>query len=171
MSAGSGASAGSDETHSTGFDTRAISPVVGAVALLAVTICLVAVVAAGVTAWSLSSPTPTAAFELQADGEGTITIDHIAGDDVDVEHLSLTVAIDGTELVEQPPVPFAGADGFRGAPDGPFNARSDSNWQAGEQASFTVADNNDPSLDSGDTVTVSLVVDGQPLGELETTAT
>nr|WP_049904435.1 type IV pilin N-terminal domain-containing protein [Natrialba asiatica] len=151
---------------------RAVSPVVGIVALLAVTVCLVAVLTAGIATWSIDSPVPTAAFELQADSdEGTIALEHEAGEDIDIEQLSLTVAIEGTELANQPPVPFVGADGFRGTPDGPFNARSDPVWQVGEQAGLTVAGTNAPALDSGDTVTVTLAFDGKLLAELETTAT
>jgi len=111
---------------------RGISPVVGVLALVALTVCLAAVVAVGVGAWSLESAGPTASFELAADGnDSSITIEHVAGDAIDVEALSVTIAVDGAELDAQPPIPFVGAKGFDGAPDGPFNAKSDSAWTAG----------------------------------------
>ncbi|ELY94074.1 type IV pilin [Natrialba taiwanensis] len=174
MTIGSAVSAASvrDDARADRSGTRAISPVIGVVLLLAVTICLVAVVTAGIATWSIDTPAPTAAFELQADGDdSTITLEHIAGDSVTVDQLSLTVRIDNTELEKQPPIPFVGAEGFRGTPDGPFNAQADSTWQTGERTTITLAGNNTPSLKSGDTVTVTLGFDGQLLTEVETTAT
>jgi len=149
---------------------RGISPVIGVLVLVALTVCLAAVVAAGVGAWSLESPGPTASFELAADGnDSSITIEHVAGDAIDVEALSVTIAVDGTELDAQPPIPFVGATGFDGAPDGPFNAKSDSTWTAGERAGVSIA-NNSPTLAAGDSVTVTLTVDGRRVATLETTA-
>ncbi|MFC6764491.1 type IV pilin [Natrinema soli] len=150
---------------------RGISPVVGVLALVALIVCLAAVVAAGVGAWSLESPGPTASFELEADGGmSSIAVEHVAGDAIDVEALSVTIAVDGTELDAQPPIPFVGATGFDGAPDGPFNAKSDSTWTAGERAGVSIA-NNSPTLAAGDSVTVTLTVDGRRVATLETTAT
>ena len=98
-------------------EARAISPIVGVLTLVALTVCLAAVVVVGVGAWSLESPGPTASFELAADGnDSSITIEHVAGDAIDVEALSVTIAVDGTELDTQPPIPFVGAKGFDGAP-------------------------------------------------------
>lgn len=151
--------------------TRAISPLVGTVVLLAITLCLVAVIAAGLTTWSLESSS-TAAFDLSVDGDaGTIVLEHVAGDAIDVRELSLTIAVDGTELSSQPSVPFVGTNGFYGAPTGPFNGASDPKWQAGERAGLTVASTNSPGLESGDSVTVRLAVDGQLIAELEADAT
>jgi len=63
-----------------------------------------------------------------------------------------------------------GAKGFDGAPDGPFNAKSDSTWTAGERAGVSIA-NNSPTLAAGDSVTVTLTIDGRRVAPLETTAT
>ncbi|WP_440771102.1 type IV pilin [Natronorubrum sp. DTA28] len=152
---------------------RGVSPVVGVAALLALTVCLAAVLAIGIGAWSLESggPGPAATFELSVDGEeSTITIEHIAGDSIDVEALSVTVAVDGEELTDQPPVPFVGASGFDGAPDGPFNAATDPEWRAGERVGVAVADTNDPEIEPGDSIRVTLVVDGHRVAALESTA-
>ncbi|WP_265108931.1 type IV pilin N-terminal domain-containing protein [Halosolutus halophilus] len=149
--------------------TRGIGPVVGVVALIALTVCLGAVVAAGVGSWTIESTAPTAAFDLAADAStSTITIEHVAGDAIDVEALSVTVTVDGTELASQPPVPFVGADGFDGAPTGPFNAKSDPTWRSGTVAGVTVAETNSPEIERGDPVTVTLVVDGHRIATLET---
>lgn len=152
-------------------DARGVSPLVGVLALLAITVCLATVVAAGVGTLSLESSDPTATFELSADGdESRITIAHVAGDAIDVDALSVVIAVNDRELSNQPPVPFVGATGFDGTPDGPFNEKDESKWRPGERASLVVAGTNAPALTSGDSVTVTLAVDGRRLARLETTA-
>lgn len=152
-------------------DRRAVSPILGVVLLLALTVCLATVVAVGIGGLSLQSADPNAAFELSVDGgRSSIMIEHVTGDAIDVETLSVTIAINETELTAQPPIPFVGASGFRGTPDGPFNARTESEWDPGEQAGVSVADTNTPTLATGDSVTVTLAVDGRRIAELESTA-
>lgn len=153
-------------------DARALSRLVGIVALLGVTVALATMVAVGASTWSLDSSHPTAAFSMTADGESsTITIDHDGGETIDVTEVVLVVAVDGDELSSQPPVPFVGADGFDGTPDGPFNAEGDTDWKPGERAAFTIAETNDPELESGETVAVTLYADGYRLATLEDEAT
>ncbi|SER25278.1 type IV pilin N-terminal domain-containing protein [Natrinema salaciae] len=152
-------------------EARAISSIVGVLVLLVLTVCLTTVVAIALGTWSLGAPQPTARFELAADSaDSSITIEHTAGDAIDVETLSVTITVNGTPLSDQPPVPFVGASGFEGTPDGPFNARADPKWTAGEQAGVSVAETNTPALAAGDAVSVTLAVDGQRVAELETTA-
>ncbi|TYT62391.1 type IV pilin N-terminal domain-containing protein [Natrialba swarupiae] len=153
---------------------RALSPLVGVVALLAITVCLAGVVAVGVATWSLESTGPNAAFDLSVDTDAEdveIAIDHVAGDPIDVRELSVVVAVDGEGLAEQPPVPVAGASGFNGTPTGPFNEQADPEWRSGERASVFVAETNDPVPTAGDTVTVRLAVDDRTIATLETIAT
>ncbi|WP_049921893.1 type IV pilin [Halopiger djelfimassiliensis] len=148
---------------------RGVSPVVGTLVLVVLTICLVAIVG-GLLTLSIDSSRP-AAFDLSVDStDSTITIEHVAGGPVDVRELSVTIVVDGTELADQPPVPFVGARGFNGTPIGPFNAKADPEWRAGERASVTVAETNAPSLDADAVVTVTIAVDGRPFAQLETTA-
>lgn len=157
--------------HASRNNKRAVSPIIGVLLLIVITVCLAAVIAVGVGAWSLESPNPTATFEVSADGDqSSISIEHVAGDAVDVEALSVTVAVNGTELTSQPPVPFVGASGFNGTPEGPFNSRADSEWTVGERARFSIADTNTPTPTAGDSVTVRLTADGRRIAELETTA-
>ncbi|ELY45136.1 type IV pilin [Natronorubrum sulfidifaciens] len=151
--------------------SRGLSPLVGLVALLALTVALAAVVAVGVGALSLEAGAPTTAFDLAVDGEtSTITIEHVGGEPIDVTALSMTVAVDDEDLTNQPPVPFVGATGFDGTPTGPFNAATDSEWRAGERATVVVADTNDPHIETGDVVTVTLTVDDARIAVLEATA-
>lgn len=151
---------------------RGVSPLVGVLLLVGITAALATIVVLSASTWTVE-PTPiTAAFELTVDGDhSAITIAHIAGDAIDVTELSVTIAVGETELAKQPPVPFVGASGFLGTPHGPFNARSDPIWTPGEQTGVTVAGTNDPQIDPGDSVTVTLAVDGQPVATLEATAT
>lgn len=154
------------------YDARGVSAVVGVLVLVAITVCGAAVIAIGVGTWSPGSPGPNATFELSADGdESSIAIEHVAGSPIDVETLSVTIAVNGTDLAAQPPVPFVGASGFDGTPDGPFNARADSEWTAGERARVSVAATNVPTPATGDVVTVTLAVDGRRVAHLETRAT
>ena len=150
---------------------RGVSPVVGVVLLVAITVCLVAVVAAGVGAWSLEPAGSTAAFALDVDADrNAVTIEHVAGDPVDVAQLTVWVEVNGEPLADQPPVPFVGAEGFYGTPEGPFNAETTSRWEPGERAAFRIAETNAPTVEAGDEVVVRLAVDGRTIAELSATA-
>ncbi|MEY7848986.1 type IV pilin N-terminal domain-containing protein [Natrarchaeobius sp. A-rgal3] len=152
---------------------RALSPLVGVVILIAITVCLAGVVAVGAATWSLESTGPNAAFDLSVDADAEdveIAIDHVAGDSIDVRELSVEIAVDGDDLAEQPPVPAAGASGFNGTPTGPFNEKADPEWRSGERASIFVAETNDPVPTAGDVVTVRLAVDDRRIASLEAVA-
>lgn len=153
---------------------RAVSPVVGIVLLLALTLVASSVVAVGALdmAASVERPEPTrATFDATADAStGRVTITHRGGAAVDVAELRLVVTVDGEELRRQPPVPFFSARGFVSGPTGPFNAAADQRWTAGESASFVVAGTNSPGIGSGDVVEVTLVVDGSVVAELRAVA-
>lgn len=162
---------GRHDSASGGGGRRAVSPVVGTLVLIALVVLLATIVAVGASTWSLESGGPTAAFDLSVDGDrSAVTIEHEGGEPIDVERLSVTISVEGEELAEQPPVPFVGAPGFDGSPDGPFNSAADSTWQAGDRVGLVVAGTNAPGIDAGDTVTVTLAVDGNRVATLETTA-
>lgn len=171
MSSVSRRRSGRQSRGSPALERRAINPVVGVLLLLAITVTLAGVLAVTLTSVSPGTAPVVATFDLEADGEAdTVGIDHVAGDAVDVRDLTVIVAIDGTDLTHQPPVPFVGADGFDGTPSGAFNAEADPVWQSGERVALVLASTNDPSLESGDEVAVTLAVDGQQVAALETTA-
>lgn len=149
---------------------RGVSPLVGVVLLVAITVAIAAVVAASVGAWSLEPAAPTAAFVLEVDADGAVRIEHVTGDAIDVTALTVRVEVDGDPLSNQPPVPFVGAEGFGGAPTGPFNGKAEPRWVPGERAGFDIAGTNEPTVEAGDRVTVRLVVDGRTIAELSTTA-
>jgi hypothetical protein len=139
--------------------------VIGVVVLLAVGIALGGVVAAGAEAVATATDqelgsggtdAPTSiAVSLEVRGD-TIAVTHVAGPDLRMSRVRLVIAVDGTPLAHQPPVPFFAAEGFRGGPTGPFNVASDGTWTAGETGSVRIAGTNDPEPTPGRTVSVTI---------------
>ncbi|QRV13629.1 type IV pilin N-terminal domain-containing protein [Haloterrigena salifodinae] len=153
--------------------TRAVAPIIGVLALLAITVALAATIAVGMgfAGDGLLESSPNAAFGLEADADRSeLTLEHVGGDSITVTDLELQIAVNGDRLEHQPPVPFVGANGYRGAPSGPFNPETDPEWQVGETATLRVAGTNDPTIRSGDTVSVTVVVDDTTVTRLEATA-
>lgn len=151
---------------------RALTPVIGIVVLLAATLLLAAVGGASLfDLASLDEPPRQVSISVRANADANrISLTHEAGPPLDVRDLDVKVAIDGRPLFHQPPVPFAGARGFAGAPSGPFNAAADPEWSAGESASVRLAGTNRPELDPDESVTVTVFENGHRLTEVETTA-
>ncbi|WP_254807462.1 type IV pilin [Natronosalvus amylolyticus] len=152
---------------------RGVSPLVGTVLFLGITVLLAGTLAIGV-APHLASPstaTPGQALELEADADrDELVFDLVAGNAIDVRELEVHVTIDDEPLEFQPPVPFVGAHGFRGAPDGPFNGATDPQWRPGERAAVRLAGTNAPALEEGSVVRAHLTVDGQTIARLVTVA-
>ena len=154
---------------------RGSTPVVGVVVLLAVGIALGGVVAAGAEAVATATGTDLGdegaagstpiAVSLELDGD-TISVTHEAGPDLRVSRVRLVVAVDGTPLDHQPPVPFFAARGFRAGPTGPFNVASDGVWTAGETGSIRVASTNHPEPEPGRTVSVTIYVGDERVAEV-----
>lgn len=147
---------------------RALSPVVGTVCLLAVTVLLAAVVGASVHVAPPSDPI-TASFEATVEPTGEVTVLHRGGDTIDPEAIDLRIHVEGEPLERQPPVPFFSARGFESGPVGPFNSATARQWRAGEAASITIAGTNDPEMRAGDAVTIEMFADGHRIARLETT--
>ena len=148
---------------------RASVPVVGTVLLIALTVFVALVMTSTLLGvGSTAEPTPTAAIDLEVDGN-TLTMSHDHGDPLNVTAISIRITVDGEPLDEQPPVPFFAASGFESGPTGPFNAASDNEWQVGRTASLTVADTNQPTLESGSTVSVKITTDDGAVIQTETT--
>jgi FlaG/FlaF family flagellin (archaellin) len=135
---------------------RALSPVVGTVALLAVTATLVGVLAF-IGGWSAPPDPPVrAALDLSVDADGRITLIHAGGDPLDVRDLRMQVRVDGIPLDHHPPIPFFSAPGFVSGSTGPFNPADDPEWTAGETTSVRVASTNDPTVSAGSRVSVTV---------------
>ena len=142
---------------------RAVSPVVGVVLLVAVTVVLAAVVGAFAIGVDNGGNAPEAAITAERTGN-EINLTHHSGDPLDVTELTVRISIDGEPLDKQPDVPATGVAGFRGPPSGPFNAKSDDRWTAGETASLTIASTtNSPQPSAGSRVTVKIYAEGEPV--------
>jgi hypothetical protein len=148
------------------------------VVLLALGIALGGVVAAGAEAVATATgqdlgaeggDTPQIAVSLRVEGD-TIALTHEAGPDLQISRVRLVVAVDGTPLEHQPPVPFFAAEGFRGGPTGPLNVASDGTWTAGETGAVRVAGTNDPQPAPGRTVSVTVYVGDERVAAVRGTA-
>jgi len=150
--------------------SRGLSSAVGVVLLVGVTVLGAAAVGAVATA-DLGGVPPTARLSVSADaGADRVALTHEGGDTLDVTDLSVTVSVDGRRLDRQPPVPFFAARGFESGPTGPFNVASDHDWTAGETAAVRLASTNDPLLEPGARVEVTVAADGAVVTTAETTA-
>lgn len=148
---------------------RALSPVIGTVLLLVVTLLVAGAASASLLGMaSLEEPSQPISISATADAQtNTITLVHQAGPPLDVRDLEIKILIDGLPLFHQPPVPFVGARGFRGAPSGPFNAAADPKWIAGESGSFRIARKNVPSIDPGSVIKIKLYYNNKRLALIE----
>jgi flagellin-like protein len=78
-------------THFERFDDRAVSPVIGVILMVAVTVILAAVVSTLVLGLGGDvQSTPQASFSFDYDGANTVTITHTGGADIDTDDLSVT---------------------------------------------------------------------------------
>ncbi|WP_134668410.1 type IV pilin [Halorussus marinus] len=145
---------------------RAVSPVLGVVCLLVVTVVLAAAVGTAALGTTLPTDRPTAAVDLRVDaGADRLALVHRAGEALDVRALSVRILIDGDPLDRQPPVPFFSARGFVSGPTGPFNPAADPRWSVGERASLRIAGTNAPTIAPGERVAVEFLVEGVVVAE------
>lgn len=149
--------------------TRAISPVVAAPLLVAVTVVLAAVLGVMATGFGPSSWHDPRVLTVEAEPDGTIEFAHESGPAINLTRVEVRIEVEGEPLAHQPPVPFTGSTGFRGAPTGAFNPSTDPRWEAGDQASLVVAGTNSPELQLGDTVTVQFIEGDARIALAETT--
>ena len=78
-------------------EDRGVSPVIGVILMVAITVILAAVIGAFVLGLGgqFSNSPPTASFEFDFEGQESVEISHGGGDDI--ENDTVTVDIDGTE--------------------------------------------------------------------------
>lgn len=150
---------------------RALSPAIGTILLIAITVALAGVVLlltyGGTPA---QGPPPRASFDLSASAsDRTVVIEHGGGDPVDVSALEVIIQIDGEPIPHQPPVPFESEAGFR-AHWGPFHEWADQEWTPGTEAGLELSAANGAALEPGVPVSVDLVVEESTVARLETTA-
>ncbi|MFB6301018.1 MAG: type IV pilin [Halobacteriales archaeon] len=167
---------GSDPSRSDGFGSadRGTSPVLGVVLLVALTTVLAVVV--GGTVLQLpadvgpDSVTPvTLSVTVNATTQ-TVRFVHEGGRPLDVRTLRIRIAVDGTSLRYQPPVPFFAARGFRAGPTGPFNQAADPMWTTAETTAFRLASTNAPTITPDATVVIDIYQRDTRIARLETMA-
>lgn len=150
--------------------SRGASPVIAVVLLTGLTVAIAASVGAVVTAQP-ADPPPVADLELSVDATpDRIAVHHAGGEAVPTDTITVRVRIDGEPLASQPPVPFFAARGFRAGPTGPFNQATTGDWRAGQTASLRLASTNDPLIQPGDSVSVTIATERAVLAELAATA-
>ena len=140
------------------------------VLVIALTVVLAAVAAGGLfvasdVADATEEPPARVTLSLSV-SDGVLSLTHRGGDALDVSTLRVAVTVDGEPLTHQPPVPFFSAPGFHSGPTGPFNPSSDSQWTAGETATLSVAETNQPALADGGVVTVRVYTADALVAEL-----
>jgi len=149
----------SDPSDRVQSPVRATAPVIGGLLMIALTLIVATVAASTLFGFeSTPEPAPPAAVDLSVDGT-TLRFTHESGEPLDVQALSVRISVDGEPLAEQPPVPFFSASGFESGPTGPFNTASDSEWEAGETTTLTVAGTNSPTIKEGSTVSVRIATE------------
>jgi len=134
--------------------SRGVTPAIGVVILLLLTVTLAGSVGMMLSMEPASQP-PTAQLSATVTDD-EIYLTHERGDPLYVSELDVSVEINGTPLEQQPPIPFFSADGFKSGPTGPFNSESSETWKAGETGSFALAGTNQPQIQPDSTVTVTV---------------
>jgi flagellin-like protein len=135
-------SGGGEHMHDTNtLDERAVTPVVGIVLLVAITVLLAGTAAAfffGITDQTAEAEQPTAAFEFEDDvggGSDTVTVKHVSGQPVLA--VNLYIKVEG-----------ATCSSGGGSPDGRYNVADDFNLGADEMgAGMTVQVGTDLDFD------------------------
>jgi len=150
---------------------RAVSPVVGVILMVALTVLFGATV--GTMLLGTATPDHGTTVRLSADADATanaIALTHEGGDPLDVSTIDVAITVGGTPLDYQPPVPFFAATGFVSGPTGPFNSKTTGEWTAGETATLELATTNDPLLTADEPVAITVSDADTVLARLETTA-
>lgn len=153
------------------MDRRALSPLVGTVLLVALTVAIAATVGAMVATPDLHRGGETVRLTASADAAtNTLSLTHDGGDPLDPDALTVRIRVEGTPLDHQPPVPFFSATGFESGPTGPFNSATTGNWTAGETGTLELASTNSPGLADDDRIEFTVLEDETVIATAETTA-
>jgi len=91
-------------------DERGVSPVIGVILMVAITVILAAVIGAFVLGLGdqVSNSAPQASFEFDFDDDRNATITHGGGDDIDGS--TLTVTVGGVDMYNSSDGPRSGTD-------------------------------------------------------------
>lgn len=159
---------------------RGITPVIGAVLMITITVLLAAVVGTLTLGYGpeLLSDPPQASFSVSFDTEADqILIEHLSGDQIDSQSTRLVVEVDGTEAIFDPTssstlLTVSGTAVID--TDDASDPDDDVDWDGdGTDETYEPRAGGDvlPPLAEGDTVTVQLVDVDEDLVFFETTLT
>ena len=147
---------------------RAVSPVIGVVLIVAVTVVLAAVVGAfavGVSGQTDDAPQAAITADMETGekyGNPKIVLTHASGDELDVRDLTIRIFVGGEPLKHQPETPFFSQTGFIPGPTGVLNSQTANKiWTAGEETSLIIAGTNSPQPSAGSRVTVKIYSEGE----------
>lgn len=156
-------------TRSTDHDTenRAVSPVVGVVLILAITLLLVALTGSSLTNFGqdAANTAPQASLSVSVNAAGdTITINHDSGDRLAAERTRVVINIDGSESSWSE---TSASDALSVGEDATFDfsADPDTGPTSGAWNSYGQADGGaDNEIDPGDEIVVEIIdVDTQQI--------
>ena len=149
---------------------RAVSPVLGVILLVALTVITAGVIALFVTELPDMREPPVVTMEGTVNAsDNTLTIVHTGGDSIAVDELALHVTVDEEPLTYQPPVPFESARGYSTGPSGPLHSWGSSTWEPGEESRLQLAGSNEPLPTAESRVAVEITYADTPIAELSLT--
>ncbi|MDD2340168.1 MAG: type IV pilin [Methanosarcina sp.] len=83
-------------------DEKAVSPVIGVILMVAITVILAAAIGSSVFSKGTAEAAPQANLNMKADGEatggvGTVRIEHLGGDIINKDNIKITAYVGSTE--------------------------------------------------------------------------
>jgi flagellin-like protein len=143
-----------------------ISPVIGIILIIAITLVLSVVVFATVNAYEVKEPV-FANIEIESvniSNQQEVVLVHKGGDSIDISDISIMISVNGETLKNNlKNLPVTGTPyGFSHALGGVFwgtpgNQSHDNIWDPGDKGGFNIATSNNTVLNSGDQLKVTIV--------------
>ncbi|TYL37583.1 type IV pilin [Natronococcus pandeyae] len=127
-------------------DERAVSPVIGVILMVAITVILAAVIAAFVLDMGdLNESAPNAQYDWESNGDNTVvTVTHTSGEDIDLSNIVIRVTGEaGTDSAEFDSTDFTAGDEItfeNDAGNDELSVSGDASLPAGEDLHSAVTD-------------------------------
>ena len=124
-------------------DEKAVSPVIGVILMVAITVILAAAIGSSVFSKGTAEAAPQANLNMKADGDvdnstgkGTVRIEHLGGDTINFKNVNITAYV--------------------GSNYKPVNIASDTTLNVGDVKTFTVG-NDSGKVSEGEVVNIKMV--------------
>ncbi|MDD2340167.1 MAG: type IV pilin [Methanosarcina sp.] len=124
-------------------DEKAVSPVIGVILMVAITVILAAAIGSSVFSKGTAEAAPQANLNMKADGKvtaegvGTVRIEHLGGDTINFKNVNITAYV--------------------GSNYKPVNIASDTILNVGDVKTFTVGKNDSEKVNEGEVVNIKMV--------------